>query len=196
MPLYPSSLQPVGWAPWAFPAHHSPSSSFGSAIALTAVSAGAGGAILVPMVVPGKMLLQAILVRNTNASALRTAEARLYVQGSNSGAAAENTLNFVAGTDAAWSFTPGASSDAAASVSGAPVYLNPGVYWLCLRNTSASQTFSVGSSGLTFKTTHLNFQQAIPALGATLDAVTGWTASDVAVGFALDGRVLGNTAVL
>src|SRR3990167_4008697 len=158
---------PTGYVPYAFAPGFDPADSFGSAENLAAVSGGNGGALAVPIFVPGPMYLESISIWNKSTANARSAECRLYLDSAND----SNTLNAVAGTDATWSFTPTAEDlRTSTGVSGAPVALLPGMYWLVIRNTSATQTFQVGRVTSVF-TKNVYATKSIAALGATLDFV-------------------------
>jgi hypothetical protein len=62
-------------------------------------------------------------------------------------------------------------------VSGAPVTLDPGAYWLVIRNTSGTQTFSIGYSNVatTFWNQNAGYhtQAGLAALGSTV-TLAGW----------------------
>ena len=85
----------------------------------------------------------------------------------------------------------------AAAVPG--TYLAPGVYWLAIRNTAASNVFYVNFSyvwgGVNTTATPNQTKPSMPALGATLDVVAAtWTKGHRVCAVKLDGRVFGQTA--
>ena len=186
-----SGVTVVGRAAVAAPQGFSDALTYGTGQSLAAVSAGNGGAIGIPILVPSPMYLEGYGLFNGDAANARAAEARLYVD---SGSA---TLNEIANTAAAWSFTPSAASLRRVSVtSGAPVLLDPGYYWIVLRNTSATQVFNlrrVSPPTLVVPSFRL---KAIAALSSTIDLDTGWTNGNGCPAIWLEGRVLGRTTVL
>ena len=181
----------VGYIPYAFPFGFDPVNSLSTTIAsLAAVSGGNGGALQVPIFVPGPMFLETITIWNRSSANLRTAEARLYLDSAND----SNTLTQVSGSDTTWSFTPGAEGlQTSAAVSAAPVSLDAGTYWLVIRNTSTAQTFQIGGIA-TVLGKNLYATKSIAALGATLDMVAAtWAKATGALGLCLNGRSFGQT---
>lgn len=180
-------VTPVGFQVVGYPSGFNASDALATNITLAAVSAGNGGAFAVPIVLSAPMFLKAYRIRNADVASLRTAEARLYVSRLDNSA----TCNFVTGSDATWSFTPGAaSSQSSSDVSGAPVLLAPGCYFLVVRNTSTAQTFAVGTmaaSTLGVANMKTITTASVPALGATLDLVTTWAGSSLIPGVMLYG---------
>jgi hypothetical protein len=173
---------------WSMPTLYSPFALLGVAPTTADALATSGGSIAIPFVVAAPMKLHAYKLRNTDTAAnLRTAESRLYRLN-----AAASQLDFVTGTDAAWSFTPaGSAADRQVSIATAPTTLDPGVYWLALRNTSATQTFGIGYGA--FAGTFFNQQSAYlsqtlgSALGSTL-TLAGWSGGARSYGIVLIGN--------
>jgi len=182
----------VGWAPFAWPFGFQRTGTYTTAQSLVAN----GGSVALPVQVPTHMLLQSVTLRNTDTATARTAEWRLYKQQLNNGNAGENTLGEVAGANGTWSFTPSVASNQTSTPAAPPIYLAPGVYWLVIRNTNASQTLGLGTQSA--GTMALNTGQTKTlgsALGATLDFVAAtWTKVSYTVGVQLNGRVFGQTA--
>lgn len=182
-----------GWAAQAWPPGGPIQGAFGTAVNLVAN----GGTALIPIVVTGDMLFDNLNIRNTDTATQRDAEWALYVQYLNNGNSGENSINLVTGATGTFSFTPGgAASNRSSTAASAPVYLAPGYYWLALRNTSATQTFGLGTAtngalvGNVFQTKTLG-----SALGSTLDAVAAtWTKQTAQPGAYLAGRVFGQTS--
>lgn len=168
----------------------------GSVGVATVTLAANGGSIATPVVLASHMLLQSVSIRNTNTATQRTWGWDLYVQDNNSGSSGENTLRRVAASTADETFTPSAASTRSIDASGAPVFLEPGVYWLVAQNRHASNSFDIGCdfhSGVlwnrsqTKTTTNPN--------GATLDFVAAtWTKTSNCLHAILKGRVFGETA--
>lgn len=180
-------LTPVGFTTQAYPPGFPMTDAFAGSAILAAVSSGNAGAAYTPIVLTAPMFLKAYRLRSNDTASLRTAEARLYVSRLDNSA----TCDFVTGTDATWSFTPGAASNQASSdVSGAPVLLAPGLYFLVLRNTSSSQTFALASSaaGTLAATSSRNITTAsVAALGTTINLVTTWTGSSLVLAISMQG---------
>jgi hypothetical protein len=185
----------TGWAPYASMDGISDSTNLAAgSTAFGAVAAGLGGALAVPIFLHAKMLLRSYSLWNADTANARAAEARLYVDDNASG-----TMAFVTGTDAAWSFTPSAASLRTAAVSGAPVTLGPGVYWLVIRNTSATQTFGIGHSTAATGDpwsgrSKINNATKEAALGATIDlTAAAWSVSAVSWPIVMNGSVFGES---
>lgn len=185
----------AGWAPYAYPLHTSLADAGAGNVNLAAN----GGSVAVPVDVRGHMLLQAVTVRNGDTTTQRDLEWRLYKQRLNNGNSGENTLDEVPGANGTLSFTPAASpSNRTSTPSSPPIYLAPGVYWLVLRNTSASQTFATVVPTVSALSSSANLSQTKTlgsALGASLDFVAAtWTKRSDYPLCRLDGRVFGQTA--
>jgi hypothetical protein len=168
------------------------SASFAVTRSLAAVSAGNAGAVGALVFVTAPMKLRSISVWNKNTATARTAEGRVF------NITTSSTASFITGTDCTWSFTPSAASLRAATVSGAPVALDPGYYLVVIRNTSASQTFDVGAETqgaanmLKGSCVH-SVTASVAALTTTID-VTGWSRAGSIVGIQLDGEIFGTGA--
>lgn len=186
----------IGRAPYAGQrGFNLPTLAYTSAVVLATVSGGNGGAAALAIDLPATLLLQDYLVWCTDTAGQRDAEIRLY---KDVGVAA---LAFVTGTDATISFTPAAAGRrTSGAVSGAPVTLLPGSYWLVIRNTSTARAFDLGSSGAGSGSNFFpanNFQTLsnVPALGSTLDLTNAavWANGGAILGVALVGRVWGQS---
>lgn len=179
-----------GFMPFAFPIGMTPGQASSGTSALAAVSGGNAGAALAPILLHAPMKIQSVTIRNGDTATARSCEFRLY---RDKGA---STLTFVTGTDGTLSFTPSAASDRTGNVSTPGTLLVPGVYWLAIRNTSASQTFALRR----FATTELDANHgkviaaaSVPALGATLDP-SGITSVNMIISCRLNGRVFADAA--
>jgi len=178
----------VGWAPVAHPLGHEGSASYTGATTNIAAS---GGSVAVPIWVPAAMQLQSIsFYIGTNVS---TTELRLYKQTLNSGNVAQNVLDEVPGANSASAAVSGSATNTR-TVTGAPVYLDPGLYWLVLRVTGGT-VLSLGSlAGGGFSPNRAQTKTLGSALGATLDFVAAtWTKVTTIWAVRLDGRVFGET---
>lgn len=182
----------VGWEPYALPLGQGSGDSINAAGLSLPIS---GGSVAVPMRLVGHMLLQSVTVRSIDTTAQRDLEWRLYKQRLNNGNGGENTLDEIPGANGTLSFTPSAASNRTSTPGAPPIYLAPGLYWLVMRNTSGTQTFSVGR--VVANALNVNVAQTKTlgsSLGATLDLVAATWAktSDLPVA-RLDGRVFGQT---
>ncbi len=175
----------VGWMPYAYVLGASPVDVPTTAGALTA----SGGSIALPVAVHSKMALDGVAIWNNDTASLRTAEWRLYKDVN------ANSLLEVPGANGTFSFTPSAASMQVSQVGSPPVVIEPGVYWLVIRNTHASNTFDVGRQTAT--TLMMNTAQTKvlgSGLGATLDFVAAtWTKQTDVFAARLEGRVFGDT---
>jgi hypothetical protein len=195
LPTFHDSVQPriavpLGWQPYAFPLGFWQGGVYTTAVNLAVVAAGLGGTLLVPVFVPGPMRVDGVSIWSTDATLLRTAEWRLFEDRLNN----SGNLSEIAACNGTFSFTPVAASQRS-SVAGSIVTIGAGVYWLAIRNTSASNTFGIGSAAAGTLATNTAQTKAIAALGATLDAVTAtWVKATAAIAVRLNGRVFGQAA--
>lgn len=184
----------LGWVPFAYPLGIGQADNFAGTVSLAA----SGGSMAVPMHVASHMFLDGMTLMNQDSASLHTLEWRLYKQPLNNGNAGEGTVNEVAGANGTFSYTPvGGLSKHNSTASGAPVYLPPGLYWLVLRNTSASVAAGIGSisnAGGSLNGKGLATKAGFAALASTADLVTGWTVQASQAGLKLNGRVLGQTS--
>ena len=177
-----------GWQPFAYPV----GSAITDALATNLAVAASGGAIAVPIPIAGHMLFQEIRFRVTAASG--SGEFRLYVQRLNNGSAGENTLDEVPSSAGTWA-APGAAGNITGSVTSAPVYLGPGLYWLVMRTTSATALNIGTTAGGALAAATSQTKTLGVALAATLDFVAAtWTKQTATIGVRLQGRVFGQTA--
>jgi len=184
-----------GWTHIAMPVVFNPTLAFTTNQSMAAN----GGSIACPMMVSAHMLLERCVIKNRDTSLARSWEWRLYQQYLNNGNGGENTLAEVAGANGSESFTASAVSSRVAVATSAPVYLAPGVYWLVVRNTHASNAFNtaITATGAEFTPVAWQSKTLGSALGSTLDFVAAtWTTNSAIVAFRLDGRVFGMTTQL
>lgn len=149
-----------------------------------------GGARAFLLHVPSPMRLWRYLFYNPDTSGARTAEFRLFRD------VGADALVFVTGTDVAYSFTPASAGRRYTNaVSGADVLLAPGMYWLCCRNTHATNTLALGyvAGGTLGPALNRSAPTTTPALGATLD-ISGWNDSDALFAMLALGEVFAGTA--
>lgn len=151
-----------------------------------------GAAILTPIFLAGTMLIQSITLRNGDTASARTCEMALY-RDNGSG-----TLTQVTGTYATLSFTPSAASDRTANVATPGTELRPGIYWLCVRNSHATNTFGLrrlANATEVSGTACRSNSTGIAALGATLDPITNFSTNLTGAPYVrLNGRVFGEAA--
>jgi hypothetical protein len=178
----------VGWQHVAFPILGPQS------VANTNNLVANGGTIVVPMLLIGHMLLRSISWRNADTTLARSMEWRLYEDRNN----ASNSVDEIAGANGSESFTATAASTRPVAATGAPVYLGPGVYWMAVRNTHATQTLGVNVSGTFTMTPNVAQTKTLgSSLGSTLDLVAAtWTKLTATCPiFELHGSVLNQSTV-
>jgi len=181
----------AGWQPFAYPIHFVANATY----TVSTVLAANGGSIAIPIMVTGAMSLERALVRTTDSTLARSLECRLYSQTAQTGDSGENTLTEVSGTDASLSYTAASATTRALVFTGAPVDIDPGVYWLVVRNTHATNTLGLGSASSATAFANNSAQtKTIGALGSTLDFVAAtWAKVTGLYAVRLDGRVFGQT---
>lgn len=185
----------LGWLPYALPMGIAGTESM--SITTTSLPT-SGGSIAIAFMLTSHMLLDGFTFVNNDTTGAHTLEWRVYKQALNNGNSGEGTLSEVAGANGTFTFTPGAAGLQTSAAAGAPVYLAPGLYWVVLRNTSASvaAVLRCAPAGtLTLKSYQTKTLGS--ALASTLDFVTSWSisgGSPAQVGARLNGRVFGQTA--
>jgi hypothetical protein len=187
-------LNGIGWSPYALPMGIDFLTSFGT---LTLATNGGSVAAVIELASP--MLLQSVAIYNTNTTLERTWGWDLYVQNTNTGDSAENTLTRVAASSADETYTAAAASIRTINASSAPVYLRPGTYWIVIQCRHASNSFGMGAqvtdSAFASGLNYIQTKTTSNPNGATLDFVAAtWTKDDARVGVILRGRVFGQTS--
>jgi hypothetical protein len=179
-------IDPAGYMPMAFPIGHSSAHAYATALNLDIVSGGNGGARAMPLLLTSRMIAVRWILYNTDTANARSAEVRLYQD------VGSNILEFVTGSNATFSFTPGAAARRTADMAVFPVVLQPGVYWAVIRNTSTARSFGIGftaaAGGLDLKANVSN--TTTPALGSTID-IDDWVASAAQIGLFIGGSAAG-----
>lgn len=172
----------IGYCSRAYhPSHNNANIYSGSALSLAV-----GAAAVAPIWVPSPMLLRKYELWCTDAATARSAEIGLYYDRftSDTGRSSLSLLHRVVGSDATFSFTPTvAAVQTSADVSGAPVAILPGYYYIIIRNTHATSTFDIGgqSNSATLLGTFSASKTSVSALSATQDLAS----------FSGSGRLLG-----
>jgi hypothetical protein len=132
------------------------------------------------------------------ASTSPTYELQLFREYLNNGNAGENTLAYVAGCGRA-SAAGGASSINNANFGTAGTYLPPGLYWMVIRNTSATNTLIIGGSTASFSAVSFAQTKTLGStiVGANLDfhAATWTKITNYAIAGRIGGEVFGETSV-
>lgn len=175
---------PLGRAPFAFALGNGADTATTNASSLPAV----GGTTLIPIVVPGPMLVESLSIYNTDTATARSWEWRLFREPDAGGA----TLNHIAGLNGSESFTPGGAASIRTVNATTATLIEPGLYWLAVRNTHATSTFGIGRANVgTFTGNNRRTKTIGSALTTTLDGSTGWTGVAGQAGARLNGRVVG-----
>lgn len=189
-------VTPGGFAPFVMNPQANPTLAYTSSRALAAVSATLAGAILMPVFSPTPFFPYDITIISNDTATARTAEARLYVDALGNA----HGLTYVPNTACTFSFTPSAASVRSSSTITSAGLLPAGWYYIALRNTSATQTFSIGTSAgsaaLTFGNMGSLFltTASIAALGSSFDITTvSGTASPSLIAACIRTLVAGGT---
>lgn len=179
---------PVGRLPYAYPPGVPVTGTYTTAVTLAA----AGGARLIPIALAAPLLVASLTLYNTDTGTARSWEWRLYREPDGGGA----TLQEVAGLNGSEAFTPGGAASVRTVAATTPATTPPGLYWLALRCTHATNAFNVGAAAAgTLGGDHNRLKTLGSALGATLDGSTGWSPSTAAIAARLNGRVMGEGAI-
>jgi len=176
----------AGYAPYAYPVGAGPTDTATTALALPA----AGGSYAIPILLPSRMLVDHVTIRNTDTTLARSVEWGLYFQEVETGSVGEEVLTRVAVSSAPVSYTAAAASNRTPSVAVQPDLL-PGVYWLVIRNAHATNTFGLGTQAAGTMALNTGRTKTIASLATTLDLLTGWTSVTSTPGVRLGGMILG-----
>jgi hypothetical protein len=180
----------IGYMPLAYPMGLGHSVGYAQNIVLAAN----GGTLAVPIILQGHILLQAVSLWTLDTSSTRgPIELAIYEDRRND----SNSVDLVpgaVGTLAA--YTASAAAIRTIPLTSPPVYLPPGLYWVCIKNNHASNALTTGARaggtmGLrTLKTKTLSAS----AFGSTLDLVAAtWTANSGMSSAVMRGRILGQS---
>lgn len=180
----------LGFQPYAYPLGFSTDASTGNA-----TLAANGGSHAAPILITAPMLLESVTIKNANTSLAREWRWDLYLQDTNTGDSAENTVNRVATCSGNDNFTPSAASLRTLSAS-SNTLLQPGLYWIVIQCTHASNSFlylaQLGNS--TFAVNHYQTKTTSNPNGSTLDLIAAtWTKSTAVGAIRLNGIVLGQS---
>lgn len=102
-----------------------------------------GGSVILGVQVLAPMALDSLVFRNRDAANLHTLEWRLFQD------VGTSTLSEVAGANGTYSFTPAGVDNRSGQVGSPPINLQPGIYWVVLRNTSATIAAIIGTDAVT-----------------------------------------------
>jgi len=180
----------VGWMPYAYMIGFPPTTAIGTSLAITAN----GGTLAVPVQLPAPIALESVSIWQTDTATARAWRWDLYLDAVNDALASSNALTRVANATAAESFTPSAASKQTIAAATDPTRLSPGLYWLAIQCTHASNALTIGAivdndfandTAQTKTTTNPN--------GATLDFIAAtWTAKNDFYCVRLNGQVFGS----
>lgn len=178
----------MGYMPYAYPV----GGSAAQTLTLSQVLPAAGGAIAIPVVLEGHMLLDSVTFRNTDTATARgPAEFALYEDRLDNANALPLATGSV-GSLATW--TPSAASNRTILATSAPIYVPAGSYWLLIKNNHATNSMALGytAAGTMSVNTVQTKTLTTAAFGSTLDLVLAtWTKLTISPGVRLNGRVFG-----
>lgn len=180
-------LAMAGRAPFAYAYGMNITDTFATARTLAA----AGGSTIFPINLDAWMFVQSLSIRNLDTATARSWEWRLF--GEPDGGSA--TLTEVAGINGSESFTPGGAASTRTANATTPALVAPGMYWIVVRNSHASNSFDIGagsSGSIAANTTRT--KSGVAVLTTTIDAVTGWTPATAWIGARLNARVFAEGA--
>lgn len=174
----------VGYQTVAYPPGFAVNGSYSTSLTL-AVS---GGTVAVPILVTGNMVLVGCTIANRDSSGLHTLEWSLY---KDTGSATCDQITNATGT---FSYTPSGIATFS-STCATPPTLSPGLYWLVVRNTSATVTAALGQAASATMASDMYETQTLgSSLGATLNLSTGWTRATQILAIRLDGAAFGEAS--
>lgn len=192
----------AGWQSIAYPPNYVFRGYEVLSIISELLSASNRGTILIPFNLTGNMLLQQVDMWIVTTTVAYIMEWDLYIQDTNDGLVAENSIRRVATSGSVSGTLPGAAATLSLQAQGGIVPLAPGAYWLAWQNlNTGGSDINVGSigtavAGFDSVVMHAYIKNTGLAVnGQTLDAATGWTALSVAPMARLRGRVFGKTTV-
>jgi len=155
--------------------------------ATTSGTVAVGTVYIAPVRVVSTLRLQSVSIRELNASVARSWQWALYRDDGTANAARVATSN---GSDA---FTPSAASTRTLDVSGAPVTVPPGVYWIAVRNDHASNTLGLAFILAAASFTLVGNRNKTTTLSDPLDISTGWSTTANTPLIVLRGRIAGES---
>ena len=180
------ALTEMGRLPYAYALEMPEQAAFTTVRTLAA----AGGGTMFPIEITDWMFVQSLTIHTLNVASARSWEWRLYKE-PNGGSATASEVAGINGTD---SFTPGAATNRTSAAT-TPGLVAPGLYWVVLRCTHATNGLNIGTQATgVLSTNHSRIKSGLAALGSTIDISTGWTPSTVWVAGRLNGRVAGEAA--
>lgn len=180
-------LPAIGFVPFAYAHGMSITDLPTSARSLAA----AGGSTLAPILVPAQMFVQSLSIYNTDTGTARSWEWRLFREPD----AGSAMLEEVAGINGSESFTPGGAASVRTVAATTPAVIQPGLYWLAVRNSHGTNTFGIGTAATgTLGGNASRTKSGVAALTTTLDGSTGWTGTTPLVGARINGRVVAEGA--
>lgn len=179
----------VGYLPYAdsVPA----GSASASSTTLPAVSGGLGGAILIPIAVDAVLYIQSVTIRQGSTASQRSFEFALYRD------TGSTTLERITGTDGSSTFTPSAIDDRTANVSTPGTLVEPGIVYLVVRCTHATNDLLVRRlvpTELAGNRSMTNISTKEAALGSTITIGASWSGAANAHFARLNGRVMGGSS--
>ncbi len=183
----------IGWMPYAYMMGFPQTTAIGTSLAITTN----GGTLAVPIQLAAPMALESVSIWQTDTATAREWRWDLYAHYANDELASQNTLTRIAAATAVQAFTPSAASKQTLAAATDPTILSPGLYWLAVQCTHATNALTIGAivdndfacnTSQTKTTTNPN--------GATLDAVAAtWTKVTDLYCVRLNGQVFGGSGL-
>lgn len=189
-----------GWMPYATHLSYVPNANYDAAT--ISVSSGGGAnlpTLVMPVMIAAPILIEDVILRVASTGVAYSWGWDIYVQDVNDGNTAENTLRKLVASNGEGTGTLGGAGNENLTLAplGGPQALGPGLYWLAVRNSHASQTLgikSVAAGSGTFGPTTYKFLGIALGANQTLDFVGGgWVSQTSVPGVRIRGRVFGQT---
>ncbi len=181
------ALEGISWAPQAFPVGFVNNATY-----TTAVNLAVGAVAAIPFVIPSWMRVAAVRLWNTDTTLAREFEVAIYVDNFvNSAVQVADSHDFAA----TWTAAAAAQRTMSYATSTRP-FLPPGIAWVLIRNSHASNTLGIGTAAASSQTPTTNFWQTKSSvtLGSSVDLVLAtWTKQTSIPCVSLVGSVLGQT---
>lgn len=178
-------ITPTGWQPYATQEGFNETMVPG----LTSLPAN-GGTVLLPIYLHASMALGSVVIWEMDTGTLRGWRWDLYQDIDNNSSPNAALI----ATSTTQTFTPTVASKRTLVATSAPVVLAPGVYYLAVQNTSATQTLGLGSTaaGSNLAPTTAKTKTTSNPNGSSLDLLTGWTSVNTYWHVAMIGQAMGS----
>ena len=183
----------AGWQPYAYMIGFPQTTAIGTSLAIAAN----GGTLAVPVQLVAPMALESVSIWQTNTATAREWRWDLYLDAVNDALSSSNTLTRKAAATAVQSFTPSAASKQTIAAATDPTKLSPGLYWLAIQCTHASNALTIGAiADNDFACNTGQTKTTVNPNGATLDMVAvTWTKVTDLYCVRLNGQVFGSASL-